>query len=91
MSLADCADSSEIVKQFGKSDKDTGSTEVQIALLTRRIQHLSEDHFPGNTKDIHSRRGMLRLISQRKKLLSYLRRKDVNRYRTILQKLDLRK
>ena len=80
----------EVVKQFGKSDGDTGSPEVQIALLTRRINHLTE-HLREHKHDHHSRRGLLMLVGQRRRLLNYLGRKDVDRYRSLIQELGLRR
>mgnify|MGYP000113605955 CR=1 FL=1 len=80
----------DIVKQFQRAEGDTGSPEVQVALLTARINDLTP-HFKANTKDHHSRRGLLRLVSQRRKLLDYLKGKDVERYRTLITKLGLRK
>ena len=80
----------EVIKDFGRSDKDTGSTEVQIALLTTRIQELTE-HFKQNKKDLNSRRGLLKLVGQRRKLLNYLKRKNIKKYREILKRLSLRK
>jgi len=80
----------EVVEEFGSKDKDTGSTEVQIALLTKRIQQLTE-HFKSNNKDHNSRRGLLKLVGQRRKLLKYLQRTDLEKYREILVKLNLRK
>jgi len=80
----------EIVKEFGKSEADTGSPEVQIALLSARIDYLTE-HFKSHPKDHHSRVGLLKLVGKRKQLLSYLRSKDVQRYRDIITKLGLRK
>ena len=79
-----------IVKEYGKSDKDTGSAEVQIALLTNRIRELTE-HFDIHKKDHNSRRGLMKLVGQRRKLLKYLQRNDLERYREILKKLELRK
>ena len=79
-----------IVADFAQSQGDTGSPEVQIALLTARINDL-QPHFKEHTKDHHSRRGLLRLVSQRRKLLDYLKGKDVERYRTLITKLGLRK
>jgi len=81
---------SEIVKKFGKGESDTGSPEVQIALLSANIDALS-DHFKEHIHDHHSRRGLLRMVSQRRKLLDYLKKKDVERYRTIIASLGLRK
>ncbi len=79
-----------LVAEYGKSPTDTGSSEVQIALLSARIQDLT-DHFKAHAKDHHSRRGLVRLVNQRRKLLDYLKRKDVTRYRTLIQKLGLRR
>ncbi len=80
----------EIINDFGRSEKDTGSTEVQIALLTKRIQELTE-HFKENKKDHNSRRGLLKLVGQRRRLLNYLKNKDIEKYRKLLKQLDLRK
>ena len=80
----------EIVEKFGKSGNDTGSTEVQIALLTARINHLTE-HLRDNVKDHHSRRGLLMLVGQRRRLLKYLQRKDLDRYRSLIGELGLRR
>ena len=80
----------EVVKQFGKSEGDTGSPEVQIALLTRRINHLTE-HLREHKHDHHSRRGLLMLVGQRRRLLNYLRRSDLDRYRTLIGELGLRR
>ncbi len=80
----------EIIEKFKVHSTDTGSSEVQIALLTDRIQYLT-DHFKIHKKDHHSRQGLLKLVGQRRSLLDYLRKKDVNKYRTILQELGLRK
>ena len=71
-------------------EKDTGSPEVQIALLTSRIQNLTE-HLKKNNKDHHSRRGLLKMVGHRRKLLAYLQKKDIERYRAIIEKLGLRK
>lgn len=79
-----------IVKEHGKDENDTGSAEVQIALLTARIEDLSP-HFKEHIHDHHSRQGLLRLVSKRRKLLDYLKKKDIARYRAILGKLGLRK
>jgi len=79
-----------VIAEYGKKDKDTGATEVQIALLTDRIQHLTE-HFKTHKKDHASRRGLLKLVGQRRRLLRYLARKDLEGYRAILGKLNLRK
>ena len=80
----------EVVQQFGKSEADTGSPEVQIALLTRRINHLTE-HLREHKHDHHSRRGLLMLVGQRRRLLNYLQRKDLDRYRALIQELGLRR
>lgn len=79
-----------IINKFARHEYDTGSPEVQIALLTKRIADITE-HLKLHKKDHHSRRGLLKLVGQRRRLLDYLRAKDINRYRTILKELDLRK
>jgi small subunit ribosomal protein S15 len=79
----------EIVKEFNRFEGDTGSTEVQVALMTRRIQDLTE-YFKRQTKDIHSRRGLQMLVNKRRKLLSYLKRTELQRYMTLIQKLSIR-
>ncbi|MEP3421762.1 MAG: 30S ribosomal protein S15 [Erythrobacter sp.] len=80
----------EIIKDNSRADGDTGSPEVQVAILTQRIRNLT-DHFKGNHKDNHSRRGLLMMVNKRRKLLSYLKSKDVERYNALIQKLGLRK
>ncbi len=80
----------EVIKKFQGHEKDTGSPEVQVALLTTRIIYLTE-HFRTHKKDFHSRRGLLKLVNQRRKLLEYLKSKDVARYKKILEELNLRK
>ena len=80
----------EIINTYKKDDKDTGSSEVQIALLTERIAELTE-HLKVHPKDNHSRRGLLKMVGKRRNLLNYLAKKDLNRYRDIAQKLSLRK
>jgi small subunit ribosomal protein S15 len=80
----------EIVKTYGVSEKDTGSTEVQIALLTKRIAELS-DHFKLHPKDNNSRRGLLKIVGQRRRHLAYLKVKDLTKYREIIERLNLRK
>ena len=80
----------EIIKKYGVHDGDTGSPEVQIALLTARITYLTE-HLKEHKKDHHSRRGLLKMVGHRRRLLSYLNRIDIERYRAILAKLNLRK
>ena len=80
----------DIVKKFGKDEKDTGSSEVQIALLTSRIRYLT-DYAKENKKDNHSRRGLVMLVSQRKKLLKYLRRINAESYLKLTQELSIRR
>lgn len=80
----------EIVKQFQRKDGDTGSSEVQIALLTYRINDLTE-HFKAHSKDHHSRRGLLKMVSKRRRLLHYLKNTDLNLYRDVIKRLGLRK
>ncbi len=80
----------EIVAKFKQHDKDTGSPEVQIALLSARIEYLTE-HFKTHKKDHHSRRGLLKLVGQRRRLLNYLKDKSVDRYRQVIQELGIRK
>ena len=81
---------SEIIEKYKRDEKDTGSPEVQIALLTERINELTE-HLKVHKKDNHSRRGMLKMVGKRRNLLNYLAKKDINRYREIVEKLGLRK
>lgn len=80
-----------IVKNFGSSEKDSGKPEVQIAILTKRINELSAKHFDKHKKDNHSRTGLLKMVGKRRKLLRYLENKDVVRYRKIVKDLELRK
>ena len=80
----------EIIREFGRKEGDTGSPEVQIALLTARINELNE-HLKMHKKDHHSRRGLLKMVGKRRNLLNYLAKKDLNRYREIVEKLGLRK
>ena len=80
----------EIVKEFGKKDTNTGSTEVQVALITKKINELSE-HFKVHKKDHHSRRGLLGMINNRRKLLKYLKGKNEEDYQSLIKKLGLRK
>jgi small subunit ribosomal protein S15 len=80
----------ELVKEFATAQGDTGSPEVQVAILSERIKNLTE-HFKGHKKDNHSRRGLLALVSQRRSLLDYLKRKDESRYSTLIEKLGLRR
>ena len=79
-----------IIAEFGRNEADTGSPEVQIALLTHRINHLNE-HLKEHKKDHHSRRGLLKMVGQRRGLLKYLSTKDIEAYRNLLVRLDLRK
>ena len=81
---------SKIIEQYKRDEKDTGSPEVQIALLTERINELTE-HLKVHEKDNHSRRGLLKMVGKRRNLLNYLSKKDINRYREIVEKLGLRK
>jgi len=81
---------SKIVGEFKRSDNDTGSPEVQVALLTSRIQQLT-DHFKVHKSDHHSRRGLLRMVNHRRRLLDYLRKKDLQRYRDLIERLGLRR
>ena len=81
---------SGIVKDYQLDTSDTGSPEVQVALLTSRITDLS-DHFKEHNKDHHSRQGLLRMVNQRRKLLDYLKNKDISRYRDLITRLELRK
>ena len=81
---------SEVIKQYRLHDGDTGSPEVQVAILTDRINHLTE-HFNVHKKDFHSRRGLLKLVGQRRRLLDYLKIKDLERYRKIIKSLGLRR
>ena len=80
----------KIIKEYGKSDKDTGSTEVQVALMSERIDHLTE-HLKDHKKDHHTRRGLLMLVGKRKRLLEYLQNQDINRYRELIDKLGIRR
>jgi small subunit ribosomal protein S15 len=80
----------DLISQYRTHDEDTGSPEVQIALLSNRITYLTE-HFKSHAKDHHSRRGLLKLVGRRRRLLDYLRKTDVERYRTIIDKLGIRK
>ena len=81
---------SEIIEKFKTHDTDTGSSEVQIALLSDRISYLT-DHFKVHKKDHHSRRGLLKLVGQRRRLLQYLKQKDISKYRAIIKELGIRK
>ena len=80
----------EIIAKFGRSEGDTGSPEVQVALLTARINHLTE-HLKEHKKDHHSRRGLLKMVGQRRNMLAYIKSKDIERYRKLIESLGLRK
>ena len=84
------AHTQQIVEAYRRHDTDTGSPEVQIALLSDRIGYLTE-HFKSHAKDHHSRRGLLKLVGQRRRLLDYLKRSDIERYKTIIARLNIRK
>ena len=79
-----------VIKEYATHEGDTGSPEVQVAILTSRIQYLTE-HLKEHKKDLHSRRGLLKLVGQRRNMLDYLRRKDIERYRSLIERLGLRK
>ncbi|SLN19009.1 30S ribosomal protein S15 [Oceanibacterium hippocampi] len=80
----------ELVKEYATNEGDTGSPEVQVAILTERITNLTE-HFKSHTHDVHSRRGLLKMVSRRRSLLDYLKGQDVNRYSTLIQRLGIRR
>ena len=80
----------EIVKKYGATEKDSGKAEVQVALITKRINDLT-DHFNAHKKDHHSRRGLMMMVGKRRRLLDYLMDKDIARYRTIIKELNIRK
>ncbi len=80
----------EIIKAYGRTPEDTGSAEVQVAILTYRIQELTE-HLKTHKKDHHSRRGLLKMVGKRRGLLDYLKKKDINAYRELIEKLGIRK
>ncbi len=80
----------EIIQNFRMHDTDTGSTDVQVALLTQRINELT-GHFKTHTKDHHSRRGLLKIVGQRRRLLDYMKRRDAERYRQVIERLGIRK
>lgn len=80
----------ETIEKYKRGENDTGSPEVQVALLTERINHLTE-HFKVHKKDHHSRRGLLKMVGQRRRLLVYLKKKDINRYRELIKSLGLRR
>lgn len=83
-------DKKDIISKYGRTENDTGSPEVQVALLTERINHLTE-HLRMHPKDFHSRRGLLKIVGQRKGLLNYIRQRDVVKYRALIAELGLRK
>ena len=88
--VMDTTKKKEVIVKYGKHENDTGSPEVQIALLTARISELT-GHFQTHKKDFHSRQGLLKLVGQRRNLLNYLKKTDIQRYRDIVEKLGLRK
>ena len=84
------AQKNEIITKYARHEGDTGSPEVQVALLTERINHLTE-HFKTHAKDHHSRRGLLKMVGQRRRLLTYLKKNDLTKYRQLIESLNLRK
>jgi small subunit ribosomal protein S15 len=90
MSRAVIADKQQIIEEYATDEHDTGSPEVQVALLTARINHLTE-HLKTHKKDHHSRRGLLQMVGRRRRLLGYLQQSDVERYRTLIKRLGLRR
>jgi small subunit ribosomal protein S15 len=90
LSQTTTASRQQTIQDFRRHETDTGSTDVQVALLTQRINELTE-HFKTHTKDHHSRRGLLKMVGQRRRLLDYLKRTDIDRYRSALERLGLRK
>ncbi len=80
----------EVIKKFGGNEKDSGKAEVQVAILTGRINELT-GHFNAHKKDHHSRRGLMMMVGKRRRLLDYLMKKDINRYRSVIQELNIRK
>ena len=82
---------SSIIAEYGRHEGDTGSPEVQVALLTERINHLNEDHLKNNQNDHHSRRGLLIMVGKRRGLLDYLKKVDIVRYRSLIAELNVRK
>lgn len=81
----------ELIKKYGSGPKDSGKTEVQVAILTERINELQAGHFSAHKKDNHSRRGLLKMVGKRRRLLRYLERKDIERYRQVIKELQIRK
>ncbi|GIU83894.1 MAG: 30S ribosomal protein S15 [Acidimicrobiales bacterium] len=88
--MVETIDKSEVIAKFRRHETDTGSPEVQVALLTERINHLTE-HLKVHRKDHHSRRGLLMMVGRRRRLLDYLKRTDVDRYRALIERLGLRR
>jgi len=88
--VLDKEEKTNIIKDFKTNSKDTGSPEVQIALITHRINYLTE-HFSTHKKDFHSKQGLLKLVGKRRHLLNYLKNKDINRYNKVIKKLNIRK
>jgi len=86
----EAARKAELIKKFAQNDGDTGSPEVQVAILSERISNLTE-HFKGHKKDNHSRRGLLKMVSQRRRLLDYVKRTDESRYKKLIEELGLRR
>jgi small subunit ribosomal protein S15 len=80
----------DLIKKFGRNDSDSGTTEVQVAILSERIKYLT-DHFKTHKKDHHSRRGLLKLVGRRRRLLDYLAHRDINRYRSLIKELNIRR
>lgn len=80
----------ELIKKYGSNEKDSGKAEVQVAMLTKRINDLTE-HFNAHKKDHHSRRGLMTMVGKRRRLLNYLMKKDIGRYRSIIKELNIRK
>ena len=90
MSLA-LEEKNTVIEKYRRSEGDTGSPEVQVALLTERINQLTSDHFKTHKKDHHSRRGLIKMVGQRRNLLGYLKNKDFGRYRSLIDSLELRR
>ncbi len=86
----DAVQKRDIIDRFRQHESDTGSAEVQVAILSERISYLT-NHFKTHAKDHHSRRGLIKLVGQRRRLLNYLKNKDIDRYRTLIEQLGLRK
>ena len=89
MATITTAQIADIIKEFGKNEKDSGSAPVQVAILTTRIKNLTE-HMKSHPKDFHTRRGLLMLVGQRRRLLSYIKRNDINEYRELIARLGIR-